>query len=145
MDNDTRDGRAHPPSATYRAAFQAYPAICLVTDQRGVVVDANRTAIEFFNVERRLLVGKPLLFFVARRDTRSFREHVRNLDRHDELETVVVQLRPRGGSPRPMQLTVQRAQAHFFWVGISTEAHASPSVARQATSLGGAASDDVAE
>jgi PAS domain-containing protein len=113
---DTRDSHGD----AYRVAFLAHPAVGLVTDGRAVIADANRSAVAFFNVQRRALVGKPLLFFVARRDTRAFREHVRSLPQRLS-GSLVVQLRPRGGTPRPMRLTFEPAQGSLLWLAVPEE------------------------
>jgi PAS domain S-box-containing protein len=96
----------------YGVAFQTCPLIGLVTDWRAVIRDANRAALTFFGVDHAVLVGKPLLHFVARGDTRSFRERARDLS---QAESLVVALRPRGGQPRRMRLTIQRASARLVW------------------------------
>lgn len=130
----------------YRAAFLAHPAIGLVTDERAVITDANRSAVAFFNVASAALVGKPLLFFVARRDTRAFREHVRTLWQH-RSGSLLVQLRPRGGSPRKMRLTFEPAQGSLLWLAVPPEGDtrdgASPLWARSTS--GGAADGFAAE
>jgi PAS domain-containing protein len=120
MNTIDRDVLPSPVDAVYRAAFQAHPAIALITDERAVVSDANRTAVAFFNVARAAIVGKPLLFFVARRDTRFFREHVRNMS-PEGGESIVVQLRPRGGTPRAMRLTIERAHGSLLWLAVPDE------------------------
>jgi hypothetical protein len=88
-----------------------------------VIADANRSAVAFFNVLRTSLVGKPLLFFVARRDTRAFRERARTL-RERPSGSLVVQLRPRGGAPRPMRLTFEPAQGTLLWLAVPEEGDA---------------------
>jgi PAS domain-containing protein len=123
MNTIDRDGLPLSADAVYRAAFQAHPAIAVVTDERAVVTDANRTAVAFFNVVRGAIVGKPLIFFVARRDTRFFREHVRNMAR-EAAGSLVVQLRPRGGTPRTMRLTIERANGALLWLAIPEEGDA---------------------
>ncbi len=96
----------------YLVAFQTCPVVGLVTDERAVVRDVNAAAEEFFCVGRIAIVGKPLLYFVARGDTRMFRERVRVLR---TVRSLLLELRPRGGRACVMRLTVERAPASYIW------------------------------
>ncbi len=98
------------------STFDAHSHIGLVTTSRGVIQDVNLAAQAFFRVGRRILVGKPLLHFVARGDTRAFRDRVRELERSRVApEPFEVQLRPRGARPCRMTLTIERIPAGFVW------------------------------
>src|SRR5262249_14612771 len=91
----------------------ACPVIGLVTDRRVVIEDANRAATEFLCVDHARLVGKPLLHFVARRDTRPFRTWSRQIP--VSSPSFVGRLRPRGGHPGAMRLDSERAGGQIVW------------------------------
>jgi signal transduction histidine kinase len=74
----------------------------VVTDQRGTIQEANLAVGRLLHVGRDLLPGRPLIGFVARRDTALFRDFVRALGegRFSEVpRELLVRLRPRGGQP----------------------------------------------
>ncbi|HXX68066.1 MAG TPA: PAS domain-containing protein [Polyangiaceae bacterium] len=89
------------------SSFDDVPLVCIVTDPRGRILDANRVAQLFLNVERGLLRRKPLLHFVARRDARRFRMRLQDL-RQGPLEPMVVHLRSRKGAACPMVLLIEQ-------------------------------------
>jgi PAS domain-containing protein len=105
------DEASQEDAALLRAAFRACPAVVLLTTQNGIILDATRAAAAFLNVEIAFLQHKPLLHFVARRDTRRFRAFV-NEGAHG---AVTVELRPRHGSPRPVRITIQPAAGRLIW------------------------------
>jgi PAS domain-containing protein len=90
-----------------RTPFDDMPMVCLLTDGRGVILDANRAAASFLKIERALLRRRALLHFVARADTRMFRACVREMG-DGALEPIVARLRPRGGVPCRMLLVIER-------------------------------------
>jgi PAS domain-containing protein len=100
-------------AVTYGVEFRNGPIIGLVTDADSAVIrDVNRAAWTFFRVDRAALVGKPLLHFVARGDTRMFRQQTRDLTK---VASLVVALRPRGGRPCVMRLTVEPTSGRLLW------------------------------
>ena len=103
----------------YRDSFHAIPLVTFLTDQRAVILDASRTAVTFLNVTPAAIFMKPLLHFVARRETRAFRELVRDMA-FDQVGPVVAKLRPRHGVPCAMSMTAMRvgARGAFIWVAI---------------------------
>jgi PAS domain-containing protein len=111
-----------PPPAllsaeAYRKLFQILPKPCLCSDRRGIVRDVNESALHFFNVTMWRLVGKPLIHFVARGDTRSFRELVRGIEAMPNAFQLAVRFRPRGGRPAPRLVRVLRlGSGSFGWL-----------------------------
>jgi PAS domain S-box-containing protein len=87
--------------------FDDAPDAYVETDARGVMREANRAAAAFFAHPQELLVGKLLIAFVARGDTRDFRRHLLALGGpEDEPRTFEVRMRPRGGTPLLTTLSV---------------------------------------
>jgi hypothetical protein len=103
----------------YERVFHAAPVVSFLTDPSSVIVDASDAAASFLNVGRHALRAKPLLHFVARGDTRIFREHVtRPLG--DGIGPFVAALRPRQEKPCVMTLTARRVSRHplFVWIAL---------------------------
>jgi PAS domain-containing protein len=94
-----------------RQAFRARPSVIFVTTHSGVILEATSAAAAFLNMPLDRLLGKPLLHFIARRDTRRFRGFVKN----GAGESIGVDLRPRGGRPHAMVMTVQPAPQRLIW------------------------------
>lgn len=109
-----------------RAAFRACPSIVFVTTERGIVLDATGAAVDFLNVARDTLHGKPLLHFVARGDTKRFRSFVNEGAR----ETITIKLRARHGPVREVRVVVQPESGRLIWL-----VHAGPVAEAVAGSL----------
>jgi PAS domain-containing protein len=84
----------------YVDLFEQAPDAYVVTNLAGVVDEANRAAGMLFRGEPDLLVGRPLISFVARQDTRSFRWLLRELQASDSASSTprqaTLRMRPRG-------------------------------------------------
>jgi PAS domain S-box-containing protein len=83
--------------AKYMDLFEQSPDAYVATDTSGSITNANVAAGALFGVEPGLLVGKPLISFVARQDTRAFREQLRDLKDAPDLRSMTLRMRPRGG------------------------------------------------
>jgi PAS domain S-box-containing protein len=83
--------------AKYMDLFEQSPDAYVATDTSGSITNANMAAGALFGVEPSLLVGKPLISFVARQDTRSFREQLRELKDAPDVRSLTLRMRPRGG------------------------------------------------
>ncbi|HEY8038184.1 MAG TPA: PAS domain-containing protein [Polyangiaceae bacterium] len=79
--------------------FDAASSAYLVTDRRGVIDEANTAAARLFAVPHAAMSGRLVISFVARQDTRRFREWLLTLDAAADLHQTRVRLRPRGGAP----------------------------------------------
>ena len=94
----------------YLDLFEFAPDGYLVTDENGVIREANRATAVLFNVQRHFLVGKPLVFYVHEPKRREFnvqltRMKIRTADAEQILEFETL-LRPRDGVPFPASITV---------------------------------------
>ncbi|HZU83289.1 MAG TPA: histidine kinase dimerization/phospho-acceptor domain-containing protein [Polyangiaceae bacterium] len=92
----------------YMDLFTGAPDAYIVTDLRGVTDEANVAAGALFGVEPRSLVGRALITFVARQDTRAFRDLLRELETAPAgvARAVSLRMRPRG---RPVFVVQVRA------------------------------------
>jgi PAS domain S-box-containing protein len=78
------------------------------TDARGVVREANRRASELFRLAPLILKGKLLIAFVARQDTKLFRERLRTVQQEgDDPSSFELRMRPRGGAVFRATLSVR--------------------------------------
>lgn len=67
---DCRQLRAevHAETVAWKHLFEIIPTVSVLTDGRGVILDANRAAGLFFNVSAKHLKERQLLLFTADRD-----------------------------------------------------------------------------
>jgi PAS domain S-box-containing protein len=85
--------------ARYADLFDSSPEAYVETDAHGVVREANRAMATLLAHPQEQLIGKLLIAFVARGDTRAFRRHVLALGGPDAARAFQVRMRPRGGAP----------------------------------------------
>lgn len=76
----------------------------VVTSRSGAIRECSPDIATLLRVDR--LPGKLLIAFVARQDTRVFREWLRALHRPSASRSITVRLRPRGGDPFAASLSV---------------------------------------
>jgi len=81
----------------YRELFELAPFPYLITDRVGVIREANRRACAALRVQRRFLIGRPLITYLPGDDRRSFRDLLRRLDEGEPHGDVQLRFEPRGG------------------------------------------------
>lgn len=77
----------------YRELFERIPVACVLTDEWGVIEEANEAAERLFNVSRVMLAGKPISVFVPPEKRRQFRSRLDRLS--PDMWEVVMQPRER--------------------------------------------------
>jgi PAS domain S-box-containing protein len=90
----------------YVDLFQFAPDAYLVTDRQGTVLDANRRALELFQVGGRHLRGRPLVLLVDPPDRRAFHHLLTQLDESADRMDWEGRLRRRGQAPFDAALRV---------------------------------------
>ncbi len=83
----------------YVDLFVHAPDAYVITDLRGTAEDANAAAGALLSVDREFLRGRPLVAFVARNDTRAFRDVLGKLGSDPPgggVHAFTVRMRPRG-------------------------------------------------
>jgi PAS domain S-box-containing protein len=85
--------------ARYADLFDSSPEAYVETDAHGVVREANRATAALLAHPQEQLIGKLLIAFVARGDTRAFRRHLMALSGPEAARAFQVRMRPRGGAP----------------------------------------------
>lgn len=103
---EDRRSRIEREHERYRDFFEFAPDAFLVTDSAGVIVEANRAASELFEIQRRFLVGKPLVSFVAPHERRRFRRDLAALASTRAVQERQYELMPREGPPRVAEISV---------------------------------------
>jgi PAS domain S-box-containing protein len=84
----------------YRELFELAPFPYLITDRVGVIREANRRACAALRVQRRFLIGRPMITYLPTDDRRSFRDLLRRLDEGEPHGDVQLRFEPRGdGAP----------------------------------------------
>lgn len=83
----------------YAEIFAQAPIARLITDQFGVVREANRAAAELLGSAKWPLVGKPLALFVEPEDRREFRQQILEVPTVRKPTSWVMWLRPQSGTP----------------------------------------------
>ncbi len=85
----------------YQALFNTIADGYLVTNVQGVIQEANQVVGNLFGVRQQLLVGKPLLVFVANADHRAFHTYLTRLQAGAQLRAWTIQFQPRDGESFP--------------------------------------------
>jgi PAS domain S-box-containing protein len=95
---DRTRGLLERERAKYLDLFESGREASVLTSLRAVVREANAASGALLNMPARFLIGKPLIHFVARQDTRLFRDKIRELEARPSNDNFELRLRPRHGS-----------------------------------------------
>ena len=90
----------------YRALFESAPVAYLVTNENGVIADANQAAASLLRVPRQRLPGKPLIVFVSPTRRRAFRNQLSAFGANELESGLHLRMRPRGGVQRNVGASV---------------------------------------
>ena len=92
----------------YRDLFEFAPDSYLVTNERGVIQEANRTAATLLNIDQNFLHGLPLSVFLPKNELGPLFQRLHNLRRAlpGAIEEWEARIQPRNGQPRDAWLRV---------------------------------------
>jgi PAS domain S-box-containing protein len=90
----------------YRGLFDFAPDAYIVTNNDGVVVEANQAASNLLEIKPSFIKGKPLTSFVVKQDLKSFRLELIRLARATEVQEIELRIRPRISNPFDASLRV---------------------------------------
>jgi len=90
----------------YRDLFVLAPDAFVVTDTRGMIVEANVAASDLFGIEGRFLIAKPLANLIAAGDRRRFRKDLVGLLGARTIKELEYELTPRSGPRRVVAMSV---------------------------------------
>jgi PAS domain S-box-containing protein len=96
----------------YQELFDFAPDAYLVTDAAGTIQEANSAAAKLLNVTPHLLVGKPLLVFVAEEERQTFYLQLLQLQTLEQMKEWVLHLCPRHSQPFKASITVATVRDH---------------------------------
>lgn len=83
----------------YKELFEFAPYGYLMTDTAGIIQEANNAVANLLNVSQRLLVGKPLLVFVAEQERQNFHLQLLQLQSLEQVKDWQILLCARDGQP----------------------------------------------
>lgn len=81
----------------------------VLTDEQGIILEANLAAAAFLDTRKGFLPGKPLGLFLSADHRRTFYQHLARLAKVGAAERWETRLRHSGGEPRDMVLTAALA------------------------------------
>src|SRR5262245_60007472 len=90
----------------YAALFDLAPDGYLVTDAAGVIQEANRTAVALLAVPQEVLVGKPLVLWIAKEDRLAFQTQLGRLTQALRMHDWELWLQPQRRCAFPVSITV---------------------------------------
>jgi len=99
----------------YRTLYAVAPVALLTTDPFGKVVEANASAGVCFQMEKRFLVGKPLLSYVVPEQRRRVRAWMLDLVRRGAVGTASARMTRRSGIAFDASLTATPFDDEIWW------------------------------
>ncbi|HEY8850717.1 MAG TPA: ATP-binding protein [Gemmatimonadaceae bacterium] len=93
----------------YHTLFQLAPDPYLVTDQKGIIEEANAAAADLFGVPTALLARKPLVAFLDAEARADFEHRLDRLTSSGRLDKWALAIAARDGTLVPMEATASRA------------------------------------
>jgi two-component system, OmpR family, sensor histidine kinase VicK len=90
----------------YAALFDLAPDGYLVTDAAGVIQEANCAAVALLAVSQEVLIGKPLVLWIAKEDRPAFHTKLACLTQALRVHDWELRLHPQQGSAFPVSITV---------------------------------------
>lgn len=90
----------------YQELFEEAPDGYIVTDDLGIVQEANHAAAALLNISQKFLIGKPLINYIHNSERPAFRSQLNRLSQLERLQEWEVLLFPRHSAPFDAALTV---------------------------------------
>lgn len=92
----------------YQELFEFAPNAYLVTDEQGIIQEANYIAASVFNVSQRFLIGKPLVLFIAEEKRQAFHVQLTGLQQGENTTKWHLRLLPRNLQPINADLLISK-------------------------------------
>jgi PAS domain S-box-containing protein len=99
----------------YEDLFEFAPDAYLLTDENGIIYDANRAAAELFDTSKKYLKGKPLILFIDKENHPSFFSELRKLGQLYSRKRVSFETRLRPRNKQPFEAAVTIGFARGGW------------------------------
>ena len=95
----------------YFELFEFAPDACFLTDSHGVIREANVAASQLLGVPGQFLAGKTLPGFFDEPARKAYRHKLDQLSGSERSDEWEIQLRPRGGPPTDVSVSIARMAA----------------------------------
>src|SRR6185503_3977057 len=95
----------------YLTLFELAPNPYLVTDEAGVIEEANAAACEFFSTPARLLVGESIVSFIERDAQAEFYTNMLGLLTAERIDAWMIEAKVRDGRLVPLEATVSTLES----------------------------------
>jgi two-component system sensor histidine kinase VicK len=90
----------------YAALFNLAPDGYLVTDAAGIIQEANHAAVALLAASQEVLVGKPLVLWIAKENRLAFHTQLAHFTQGLRVHDWELRLQPQQGSAFPVSITV---------------------------------------
>lgn len=97
----------------YHDLFQSSPIAYLVTDAKGIIIEANQASSALLNVPHCYLVGKPLVVYIQEGERSTLYTKLNELSLASGLQTWQINLCPRNGNPFIAEFKVAIGRDHL--------------------------------
>lgn len=94
----------------YQELFEFAPNPYLVTDEEGIIQQANHTAANIFNVSQRFLIGKPLVLFITEEQRQIFHTKLTELQQGEDTGRWKLRLLPRNLQPFNAEILISKIE-----------------------------------
>lgn len=114
----------------YQAMFESAPLAFLTTNTAGKVLEANTAAADLFLVDRRFMIGRPIVSYVVPDGRRGFRTWMQDLQRRGASDAIHARLERRTGVPFDAHVRATTFENEIWWavVDVSVERRAEEAV-----------------
>ncbi len=92
----------------YQELFEFAPNAYMVTDEQGIIQEANCVAANIFNVSQRFLIGKPLVLFIAEEKRQEFHVKLTELQQGKDKAKWSLHCLPRNLQPFKADLIIAK-------------------------------------
>ncbi|TAF04864.1 MAG: PAS domain-containing protein [Nostocales cyanobacterium] len=91
----------------YQELFEFAPVAYLITDQQGIIKEANRAASLLLNIAQNFLIGKPIIIFIPQEQKEAFYSELIHISQSQQIQEILLPLKPRHSNKFDACLTVQ--------------------------------------
>ena len=99
----------------YQAMFESAPLAFLTTNTAGKVLEANTAAADLFLVDRRFMIGRPIVSYVVPDGRRGFRTWMQDLQRRGASDAIHARLERRTGVPFDAHVRATTFENEIWW------------------------------
>ncbi|MBD2694039.1 PAS domain-containing protein [Anabaena catenula] len=94
----------------YQHLFEFAPDAYLVTNAKGIILEANRAATKLLNISQHFLVGKSIISFITLEQHQYFYEQLIQISKSQKVRGILLPLKPHHGNSFKAALTVTSAK-----------------------------------